>query len=294
MKLKNWMADIDGRRDLLSLAIPGTHDCVTKYVQLSHICKTQELTISEQLSIGVRALDIRVESGGDNLKMVHGIAKVFCSPNRLSKQMDLSYVLGQCYDFLRENPSEAIIFQFKNDSGKENEKCFDNLFFNYIAKNPEMWFCENRAPLLSEVRGKIYLIRRCKMADRIEFTEENTGLDFSGWVEQDTISPEPLTLNTGGKHPAKFVIMDRFKYKPAPRWKECLKPFLDRAEPFNGVYIINYLSTAGGLKGPKYNAGYINPRFIKYPLDHAKYYGTVYSDFPSRELTMKIINTNFI
>ncbi|HIZ11716.1 MAG TPA: phosphatidylinositol-specific phospholipase C domain-containing protein [Candidatus Eubacterium faecavium] len=294
MKLRNWMADIDGKRDLMSLAIPGTHDSVTKYVQISHICKTQELTIREQLEIGIRALDIRVESSGELLKMVHGIAKVFCTPNKLGKQMDLSYVLDQCYDFLRENPSETILLQFKNDSGKENEKCFDNLFFSYISKDPEMWFCENRVPLLEETRGKIYLIRRCKMADRDEFNENNTGLDFSGWVEQDTISPEPLTLNTGGKAPAEFIILDRFKYKPAPRWEECLKPFLDKAAGFDGRYIINYLSTAGGLKGPKYNAEYINTRFIKYRLDHSKYYGTVYSDFPAKELTMKIINANFV
>lgn len=294
MKLNNWMADIDGKCDLLSLAIPGTHDSVTKYVQLEHICKTQDLTIREQLDIGIRALDIRVESSGEQLKMVHGIAKVFCTPNKLGKQMNLSYVLDQCYEFLHENPSETILFQFKNDSGRENKKCFDNLFFNYISKETGKWFCENRVPLLEEVRGKIYLIRRCKMAERDEFNEKNTGLDFSGWVEQDTISPEPLTLNTGGSSPAEFIILDRFKYKPAPRWEECLKPFLDKADRFNGRYIINYLSTAGGLKGPKYNAEYINPRFITYPLDHAKYYGTIYSDFPTKELTMKIINVNFV
>lgn len=294
MKLNNWMADIDGKCDLLSLAIPGTHDSVTKYVQLEHICKTQDLTIREQLDIGIRALDIRVESSGEQLKMVHGIAKVFCTPNKLGKQMNLSYVLDQCYEFLHENPRETILFQFKNDNGKENEKCFDNLFFNYISKEPGKWFCENRVPLLDEARGKIYLIRRCKMAERDEFNEKNTGLDFSGWIEQDTVSPEPLTLNTGGSSPADFIIMDRFKYKPAPRWEECLKPFLDKADRFNGRYIINYLSTAGGLKGPKYNAEYINPRFITYPLDHSKYYGTIYSDFPAKELTMKIINANFV
>ncbi len=293
MELKSWMAHIDGKRDLLSLAIPGTHDCVTKYVQFSHISKTQELTIAEQLSIGIRALDIRVESRGSQLKMVHGVAKAFCTPNKLGKQMDLSHVLGQCRAFLRENPTETILFQFKNDSGRENEKCFDNLFFNYISKEPEIWFLENRVPRLDEARGKIYLIRRCKMADRAEFNEKNTGLDFSGWVEQDTLSPEALTLHTGGAKSAEFVIMDRFKYKPAPRWEKCIKPFLDKSAAFDGRYIINYLSTAGGIKGPRRNAEYINPRFMEYPLDSTKYYGTIYCDFPTTELTMKIINANF-
>lgn len=294
MKLKNWMADINGNRDLLSLMIPGTHDCVTKYVQFEHISKTQDLTIYEQLNMGIRALDIRVESSGNQLEMVHGAAKAFTTPNKLGKQMDMEYVLGACYDFLRENPTETIVFQFKNDNGKENEKCFDNLFFTYISKNPEMWFRENRVPKLDEVRGRIYLIRRCKMADRQEFTAKNTGLDFSGWVEQDTVSPNPLTLNTGGDSPAEFIVQDRFKYKPQPRWEECIKPFLDKAKPFDGTYIIDYLSTAGGLKGPRKNADYINPQFMKYPLDPAKYYGTIYCDFPTKELIMKVINSNLI
>lgn len=294
MKLKNWMADINGSRDLLSLMIPGTHDCVTKYVQFEHISKTQDLTIYEQLNMGIRALDIRVESSGNRLKMVHGTAKAFTTPNKLGKQMDMEYVLGACYDFLRENPTETIVFQFKNDNGKENEKCFDNLFFTYISKNPEIWFSENRVPKLDEVRGRIYLIRRCKMADRQEFTAKNTGLDFSGWVEQDTVLPNPLTLNTGGDSPAEFIVQDRFKYKPQPRWEECIKPFLDKAKPFDGTYIIDYLSTAGGLKGPRKNAEFINPQFMKYPLDPAKYYGTIYCDFPTKELVMKIINSNLI
>ena len=126
------MKDIDGGRELLRLNLVGTHDCVTKYVQFSHISKCQNLDIYSQLCLGVRGLDIRVQSKGDRLGMVHGIAKAYNSPCRLSRQMDMADVLGHCYRFLDENPSEAIVFQFKNDSGKEMEKCFDNLFFTYI------------------------------------------------------------------------------------------------------------------------------------------------------------------
>lgn len=293
MKLENWMKNIDGSADLLSLAIPGTHDCVTKFVQFRHISNTQDLTVYEQLCLGVRALDIRVQSLGERLGMVHGVAKAFTSSNPFAKQMELDYVIDACRDFLRENPSETIVFQFKNDSGTENEKCFDNLFFTYISKEPELWFCENRVPRLGEVRGRIFLIRRCRMAQRAEFTPLNTGLDFSGWVEQDTAVPQPLTLETGGAQSASFIIQDRYKYKPEPRWSECIKPFLDSAQPFDGTYIINYLSTAGGLKGPRKNAEYINPKFMEYPLDAANYYGTIYCDFPSAALMMKIINLNF-
>lgn len=293
MKLNSWMKNLRDDREVLRLNLCGTHDCVTQFVQLSHISKCQNMNIYEQLCLGVRALDIRVQSKKNRLKMVHGYTKAFNTHNHFSHQMDMEDVLSHCYKFLDENKSEAIVFQFKNDNGKENEKCFDNLFNTYISKNPDKWFLENRSPLLSEARGKIILIRRCKMADREIYTDKNTGIDFSEWVEQDTVSPSPLTLKTSGENEMTFIIQDRFKYKPEPRWSDCIKPFLDTMTAFNGTYIINYLSTAGGLKGPHNNSKYINPKFLDYPLDKDKYYGTIYTDFPTEELVKKIIETNF-
>ncbi len=289
----DWMKELDPNKPVLQYNIPGTHDCVTQYVQFSHISKCQNMNIYNQLCLGIRALDIRVASKEKRLVMVHGIAKAFNTPNRLGRQMDMEDVLGHCYRFLNENPSETIIFQFKNDSNSEDEKCFDNLFYTYINGNEEKWFAENRIPSLGEARGKIVLIRRCKSEKRNEFTDLNTGIDFSKWVEQDEAVPNPLVLKTSGEHAVSFIIQDRFKYKPVPRWNECIKPFLNRAKPFDGKYIIDYLSTAGGLKGPQKNARFINAEFLKYPLRKSNYYGTVYCDFPSKELVCKIIETNF-
>jgi 1-phosphatidylinositol phosphodiesterase len=287
------MKDIDDSKNLFALDIPGTHDCVTQFIQFPHISKCQDRNIYEQLNLGIRALDIRVQSKGDRLGMVHGIAKAFTNPNHLSSQMDMADVLNHCYNFLTKNPSETIIFQFKNDSNKEMEKCFNNLYYRYIKTNEDKWYLENRIPSMKEARGKIVLIRRCKMdLNNTEFTDENTGIDFSRWVEQDTAEPEALILDTNSKDKASFIIQDRFKYKPEPRWNECIKPFLDGRSEFDGRYVICYLSTAGGFKGPKRNAKYINPHFMAYEMDKNKYYGTIYLDFPFTELTKKIIENN--
>lgn len=291
---KKWMSEIDDGANLFALNIPGTHDCVTKYVQFSYISRCQDKNIYEQLNMGVRALDIRVGAKNDRLVMLHGIAKAFDTPNKLGRQMDMDSVLSQCYKFLDENPGECIIFQFKNDSGKQMEQCFNNLFYTYIGKNPKYWYCENKIPALSEARGKIVLIRRCNMdASNSEFTSHNTGIDFSRWVEQDTALPEALTLDTRSADGAKFIVQDRFKYKPEPRWNDCIKPFLDKRTAFDGTYVICYLSTAGGIKGPYNNAVYINQKFLDYSLDKSNYYGTIYLDFPTDELIEKIVSLNF-
>lgn len=293
MELRSWMSGVDSGTDLFRLNMAGTHDCVTRYVQFRHISRCQELDIYSQLCIGIRGLDIRVCSMGDRLGMVHGIAKAFNSKGIFRRQMDMADVLEQCYAFLDENPSETIVFQFKNDSRREMEKCFDNLFFTYIKKDENRWYLKNRTPSLSECRGRIVLLRRCAMSSRSEFTQDNTGIDFSRWIEQDTVSPKPLRLITGGQNSSVFIIQDRYKYKPEPRWNECILPFLDSMSGFKGKYVINYLSTAGGFKGPYKNSLYINKKFMEYPLDRGRYYGMIYMDFPTADLVEKIISVNF-
>lgn len=293
MNLKKWMNGIADDTDLFSINMAGTHDCVTQYVQLSYMARCHNMNIYEQLCLGIRGLDIRVQAKGERLGMVHAFAKAYNKPCHLSRQMDMADVFRHCYKFLDENPSETIIFQFKNDSGKNFEKSFDNLYNTYIKSDKDKWFLENRAPKLSECRGRIVLIRRCKMADRAEYTDMNTGIDFSNWEEQVTAEPHPLELKTGIDNKMTFVIQDRFKYKPEQKWKDCIKPFLDTMQPFENNYIINYFSTAGGLKGPYRNSRCINSHFMDYPLDNKNYYGMIYVDFPTAELTEKIIKTNF-
>lgn len=72
---KNWMGFIDGGQNLFALNIVGTHDCATKHVWIPFISQCQDMDIHSQLDMGVRALDIRVQSKGNRLALVHGYDK---------------------------------------------------------------------------------------------------------------------------------------------------------------------------------------------------------------------------
>lgn len=293
--LKNWMKDISSDKPLFSLNIPGTHDAAARYVQYAHIAKCQDLSIYDQLCIGVRALDIRVMPQDNRLLMIHGVAKVYCTARKPKLQMDLEYVLTQIYAFLKENPSEAVIIQFKNDSGKDFEKSFDILYNTYIKPCKDRWYLKSECPSLGEARGKIVLVRRCAINENsAEYGKENSGIDFSSWVEQTEMIPEPLILQTGANDGAEFIIQDRFKYKAEDKWGECIKPFLKKLEPFEKQYVICYFSTAGGISGPKNNALLLNNAFINYPIQRGINLGTIYLDFPSKKITTKIIESNRI
>ena len=217
--LKNWMQNLPDGSDLLALNLCGTHDCVTQHIRLPHFFCCQDLTVYEQLLLGVRALDIRVRADGKCLTMVHGIFPAYNHSCHRANLMDMGDVLSQCYRFLDECPGEAVVFQFKNDNGKENEQCFDNLFYTYIKGKEPYWYLEDRVPTLGAARGKLVLIRRCKMEPKPDFTRHNTGIDFSTWVEQPEVIPTALPLCTGT---ADFIIQDRFKYKPKPRWAQVI------------------------------------------------------------------------
>lgn len=292
--LSQWMKDIDGSRKLFSLSLCGTHDSATQYVQLSKYARCQKDDIYNQLMLGARAIDIRVEPKKDRLVLVHGAANIY---NEKSKNtlMYLDKVLEMCYKFLEEHPSETVVFQFKNDSNRKNEKSFNNLFYGYIKGNEDKWYLKSTAPTLEEARGKLVLIRRCRIdGSNPDYNSDNTGIDFSSWVEQDKKLPYALVLKTNAGDNAEFLIQDRFKYAPEQRWNDCIKPFLDERKAFKGQYVICYLSTAGGMKGPLENSKIINRHFLSYRLNPNAYYGIMYFDFLSEELSRKVIEHNFI
>lgn len=294
INLSKWMEKADDSRNLLSLDMPGAHDCAANNIQLSHFTKCQDTDIYGLLSLGVRVLDSRVEVKENDLIMVHWRAKTFVSSEKGARLQMLGDVIKQIKRFLKDNPSETVILQFKNDSGERMEDCYDILYHRYICNDRDLWYTENRIPSIGEVRGKIVLFRRCKMyGTNKPYTPENSGIDLSRWRNQDETVPFAEQLETFSDDRDVFIVQDRYTYRPVPRWRDCVKPFLDAREAFGGKYILCYLSTAGGLKGPKGNAKYINAKFLDYPLEKDKYYGVVYFDFPTKEVTKKLIENNF-
>lgn len=294
INLSRWMENIPAERNLLSLDIPGAHDCAANFIQFSRMSRCQSTDIYGLLKLGIRALDIRVAPHNNKLILVHAVHKAFVSSEKGSRPLEMNDVIKQIKRFLNENPSETVIFQFKNDSEKKMEPCFEMLFNQHISKEKKLWFTENRIPQICEVRGKIVLLRRCAIYHfNKPYNDDTAGIDFSRWEDQKIATPEPEILLTHSKDDDAFIIQDRYKYAPKPRWEKCLKPFLDSRKAFDGNYIICFTSTAGGFKGPKKNSDYINPRFLEYCLEKDKYYGVLYFDFPTKDITKKVIENNF-
>ncbi len=292
--MKDWMKNIPGEAYICDINIPGTHDSATRLCQFKYFSRCQELSITEQLNIGVRLLDLRVAVYEGKLMLVHAASRCYKAPSDKTFLM-LDDVLSDCEDFLKANPSETLIISIKRDYGDTTENTFDVLFERYL--NRDFWYLENRIPTLNEVRGKaIFMNRFCVDEENDEYTDFNTGLNFSGWPDQGKFQNKThlcsVMVRRDGTPGQPLYIQDWYKLSPGKKWRLAILPTLQKAPCESGVFI-TFFSCGSVLHNPKKSANYILKRFKKTELFSMKKYGWVLFDFPTEKACRKIILTNF-
>lgn len=157
---ENWMEVIPENKRISEINIPGTHDSGSKNVEKDKIDKyqCQSLSISEQMKIGVRYFDLRCvarKDRGDAQYINHGSVPCF---NDAGKELTLDEIIKEGRQFLKRNPRETLIYQIKNEDNGSNDERICNYLGQYI-KNGLFW-SKSYIPRLSEVRGRIVLVRR--------------------------------------------------------------------------------------------------------------------------------------
>lgn len=270
---------------LSRINLAGTHDSATAFVALKKWARCQSLNFPEQLGIGIRLFDIRLCKSHGNFYLVHSLADCY-RDGEMSERLAFDEVLKTCEEFLRENPREAIVMSIKKDRGLKG--IFDRMFFSafynrYIAKNDDLWFCENRAPTLGECRGKIVLMRRCK-------SRKDCGLDFSVWKNQRTSrDTELFDVRLNEKYTA--AVQDSYSVPPHKKW-DIIRHSFESAEPSETRFAVHFLSTSGGGMNPSQSAEIINNYFEAYELKADLPTGWILLDFADYELCSKITEAN--
>ncbi len=292
--MNKWMKNLRDNIKISEINLPGTHNSCTQRVQFSYLSKCHDLSIYEQLDIGIRYLDIRVEMYSDKLKTVHSIADCY-TPHGKRKTLLLDYILDDCKNFLKKNPSETVILCIKRDDGPSSEETFDLLFERYI-KNDPVWFTENRVPTLGEVRGKMVLFNRCNVNSANEiYTDKNTGLHLSGWPDlpkdAECFLAKAPALNFDNTVAEFYYLQDMYKLFPKDKWQKAVLPLVEKPFEKEGLFL-NYFSAANFIHSPRIYAKYILKNFKKITLQSNKKYGWLIFDFPTKELCEKVISTN--
>lgn len=275
---KRWMSFIPGNKRLTDLTIPGTHDSGTYPAYYSSfLTKCQSLNFTQQLEAGIRFLDVRLDMRmlgphDHTLWIWHGVADM---------NINFKGVIEQCKKFLAENPMETIFMSIalekKNPDAGEINEFYTDLVQHHLSAYPGLFYTQHKIPSLSEVRGKVVLIRRFA-------TGKHPGIGLNLRDHWPGDGMQEFTNNA-----IRFYVQDKFdkwKSNVPDKFNKYVQPTLDAAAPGSDTLYFNFSSgTSGNISysayGPQGLAGIINPLMLNYIRDKEKTrYGIVAMDFP--------------
>ena len=268
----DWMAHLDDETPLNKVYIPGTHDSGALYSFFGISGKCQSYTIAEQLKMGVRFFDIRLQLRGDELAVVHSF---------VDQKLAFDEVLNAIESFMTENPSEFLIISIKQDADSENASIsFEDAVENSLAlKLGSLLSTSSTLPSsVGEARGKVHIISR--------YSNSSIGVSASsGWA--DSTSFELGTL----------YVQDYYAISDVEGKINDIKNAFSVANERNYALVLNftscYLSDGFPPAHAPTTAKLINP-ILSELISNGEAEPCVFiSDFVTPELIHQIINENF-
>lgn len=331
-----WMKYVDGNKYLDELSIPGTHDSSTCSVDndtepQTSLAKCQQDYIPTQLLEGIRYFDIRLGKNNENGDpgIDHGICYLLKKDGGF---IHLSDVIGYFKTFLNENPSEALIMLVSRGNDEATDDSVTTAFANVMDNNSDLFYTSSHVPTLNEVRGKIVLLRRFKLAgDSVD--GHTWGLDLTEWDDKiKAHSGKSMCLvkyeqgfeaagNTGDKEPYSTTVYAQDHYnctgsskidwvdmalKAAAEFKRSTVDITaadgTTVQAMERCWFINYTSctqnnpftAARVVDEHLYKSPYINPSGTgDTKSDYLKHIGIIASDFVDAALARSIYQRNY-
>jgi len=158
---ENWMNRLPDDTYVCVVSIPGAHDASTgsgwesAYAELGDsFARTQELTLSELWSMGVRAFDLRPCTREDYLNINHGI---------IPTRVHFDEALALLRDSLIANPSEFIVIHLLHETdGDQTEGTYNQQLLDVLGRDDlKDFFVDFRRDLkVADMRGKMLLLSR--------------------------------------------------------------------------------------------------------------------------------------
>lgn len=140
----------------------GTHDSAAINTFMPTVYACHRMTITQQLGIGVRLLDVRLKvitkGGGFVFMTCHGDIG---STIGINEYQSLDSLLQECWRFLLDNPSQFIALSLKVDdwANTTNRAAAFTALKLFLADYPIL-VDQPDMPTVSQARGKLYLINR--------------------------------------------------------------------------------------------------------------------------------------
>ena len=174
-----WMKSLADGRLVADLSLPGSHDACTadgwyskslgKIAEAS--AKTQDLTIQEQLKVGMRVFDLRPERVFENSSYM-----LRCSHGIMGTQLLVREFFQQLKQFLAANPSEFCLLTV-DLSATSDMKAWGKEFTELVSSTEFRSMFADFKPRLTvgEMRGHVLMLS-CK-----EYAQQPIGGYCYGW-----------------------------------------------------------------------------------------------------------------
>lgn len=271
---KNWMAALPDSLPLNQISIPGSHD--SGALHGGGLAMTQTWSIAEQLSAGIRFLDIRCRPVGKAFAIHHGI---------VYQKQSFEDVMDAIALFLRRQPKEVIVMRWttQEHSPKKGSDPARVIARRYLRRYRALFYQDSDAiPALGKVRGKVFLLRDHQV-------DQGYGIR---WNDARLLKQDHY----------KIVRSDRKKitggWATLASKKDLVREYLDKPEKLRKqkkrLWVFNFLS-GSTLMLPRDVAKATNEAAYCHlgPYRGKKNLGTVIMDFPGERLIYRIIKTNF-
>lgn len=184
--LHSWMRELKDDVLVSALSIPGTHNSPTCHVAAPSV-RCQAVSPREQLENGVRFFDLRMhpefpgQPGKDELVLVHSAFPISLTGNKYFRDL-----MHEINEFLDRHPSETLVVSIKREGpGEHTDEQLSRVLRDHYARPDSRWYTNPKIPTLGEARGKIVLIRRFNVQERLKHEHGNHGwgIDAGGWAD---------------------------------------------------------------------------------------------------------------
>lgn len=309
---------------LSDLTIPGTHDsaALKDGSAPEGTAKAQNVSLAEQLNLGVRYLDIRLNflpDHGDRklLPGYNGWSDLYTYHGLIQQTMSAEDVLKTIKTFLDAHPKETVLMSVKYEAqvipdNQEFQKSFEKLMTSSAYKS--YFYQGNTVPQYgADTRKKIVLIRRYPNTSA-HSSAATLGIDGTNWPNNSSHAADNKTLKLwvedaygyecSGKLSCSLEDADTLKLRDK-KWI-AVSAGLDRALKYEGDFdrqrqlnivfasatvtpSINPVPTKGSI--PFFSA-YINPKVKRYADTHRGRAGVVVLDRADQDTVRSLIVMN--
>ncbi|KAK7264173.1 hypothetical protein RJT34_31778 [Clitoria ternatea] len=260
---KNWMSELNPDKLVINKVVwPGTHDSATNKIGIPCITRPfaqcQSLSIYNQLEMGTRVIDIRVQ---EDRRVCHGILLTY----------SIDVVIKDVKKFLSETQSEIIIFEVRTEFGHEDPPEFDKYLQDqlgdYLVPQDESIFEKTIAELLPKRVICVWKPRKSPQPQR------GSPLWSAGYLRDNWINTDlPSTkFDSNMKHLSEQQPVTSRKYfyrventvtPVADNPVLCVKPVTERIHGYARLFINQCFSKGLADRLQVFSSDFIDKDFV--------------------------------